>query len=189
MNLVFAVYCIQKINISVVRLVRILAVRRRDALDLKVFIFVFKTLEINFIIVILFVYMSLRGALLFFATKQSRLTFKRLQCDGVSVNDIYFAGKTSALDKTSVPNFKGINWFLLFGSMLVGALIAIPIIGSNVLKYLDPGAGSFLIQTIMSVTACSICGIPLAIIGAVVYLLTKRGKKDPQSDSTNESNS
>ena len=189
MNLVFAVYCIQKINISVVRLVRILAVRRRDALDLKVFIFVFKTLEINFIIVILFVYMSLRGALLFFATKQSRLTFKRLQCDGVSVNDIYFARKTSALNKTSVSNFKGINRFLLFGSVLVGALIATPLIGSNVLKYLDPGSGSFIIQTILSATACSMCAMPLAVLGAVIYFLTKRAKNNPQSGSEDESNS
>lgn len=189
MNLVFAVYCIQKINISDVRLVRILAVRRRNVLDLKVFIFVFKTLEINFIIVILFVFMSLRGALFFFATKQSRLTFKRLQCDGVSVNDIYFERKISALDKTSVYNFKGITQFLLFGSALVGAFIAIPIIGSNVLKYLDPGAGSFIIQTILSATACSMCAMPLAVLGAVIYYLTKRAKNNPQSGSEDESNS
>lgn len=105
------------------------------------------------------------------------------------MNDYFFEGKTSTLDKVSVFNFKGINLFSIFGSMLIGALIAIPIIGSNVLKYLDPGAGSLLIQTLMSVTTCSICGIPIAIIGAVVYFLTKKGKKNTQPDSANESNS
>ncbi|MFN8388402.1 MAG: hypothetical protein U0V48_18675 [Anaerolineales bacterium] len=105
------------------------------------------------------------------------------------MNDIYFARKTSALNKTSVSNFKGINRFLLFGSVLVGALIATPLIGSNVLKYLDPGSGSFIIQTILSATACSMCAMPLAVLGAVIYYLTKRAKNNPQSGSEDESNS
>ena len=90
------------------------------------------------------------------------------------MNDFFFDRNTSALDKPSAYNFKGINHLLVFGSMLIGVLIAIPIIGSNVMKYLDPGSGSFLIQ----LTTCSICGIPLAMIGAVIYYLTKKGKKD-----------
>lgn len=105
------------------------------------------------------------------------------------MNNFFFEGKTSLLDKVSFPNFKVTNLFPIFGSVLIGVLIVIPIIGSNVMKYLDPGSGSFLLQTLMSVTTCSICGIPLTIIGTVVYFLTKKGKKNTQSDSTNESNS
>ena len=105
------------------------------------------------------------------------------------MNEFFFEGSTSTLGKLNVSNFKGTNLFPILGSVLIGAFIAAPIIGSNVLKYLDPGAGSFIIQALMSVTTCSICGIPLAIVGAVVYFLTKKGKKNTQSDSSNESNS
>lgn len=105
------------------------------------------------------------------------------------MNELFFANKTSPLHKLIVPNFREINLFPIFGIVVVSAIITVPIIGSNVLKYLDPGAGSFLIQTLMSVTTCSICGIPIAIVGAVVYFLTKKGKKNTQSDSANKSNS
>jgi hypothetical protein len=108
---------------------------------------------------------------------------------GASMNEYFFEGKTSTQDKVGVYDFKIIKLFPIFGIVLISALIAIPLIESNVLKYLDPGSGSFLIQTLMSLTTCSICGIPLVIIGAVVYFLTKNRKKNTQSDSINEFNS
>jgi hypothetical protein len=98
------------------------------------------------------------------------------------MNAHFFEGKAYEQEKTSVNGFK----FSILKIMLICALITISLIESNVLKYLDPGSGSVLIQTILG---CSICGIPLAIIGAVVYFFTKNRKKNTQSDSTKESNS
>ncbi|MCE9645360.1 MAG: hypothetical protein K8S20_05115 [Chloroflexi bacterium] len=87
--------------------------------------------------------------------------------------------------KTNVNNIK----LQLFKILLICILITVPIIGSNVLKYLDPGSGSMLIQTIMGMSSCAICGIPVAIIGAVVYFFTKKKNSNSQSDSTKETDS
>ena len=101
------------------------------------------------------------------------------------MNAHFFEGKTYEPEKTGVNGLK----FPMLKIVLICALITISLIESNVLKYLDPGSGSFLIQTIFGLTTCSICGIPLAIIGAVVYFVTKNRKKNTKSDSTKESNS
>ncbi|MCC6301078.1 MAG: hypothetical protein IT314_17450 [Anaerolineales bacterium] len=58
---------------------------------------------------------------------------------------------------------------ILLTCILLAALVTMP----NVLKYLDPGAGSFLLQAVMGITSCTICGIPVALIGALIYYFTK----------------
>jgi hypothetical protein len=89
---------------------------------------------------------------------------------------IYNQAKTSAND-IKFPTFK---------ILLICILIAVLLLESNLLKYLDPGSGSFLIQTLMGMSSCAICGIPVAIVGAVVYFFTKKRKNNSQSDSTKE---
>jgi hypothetical protein len=79
---------------------------------------------------------------------------------------------------------------ILLGVVLFFALVTFLFIAPNVLKYLDPGSGSFLIQLLIGgASSCAICGIPIAIIGAVIYFFTKNRRKQTQSDSTNESDS
>jgi hypothetical protein len=52
--------------------------------------------------------------------------------------------------------------------------------------YLDPGAGSFLIQLLIG--ACTFCGTPAAAIVAIIAFFRYRGKKSKeQTSSTNES--
>lgn len=84
------------------------------------------------------------------------------------MNAHFFEDKTYEKEKTGLNGFK----ISILKIVLISTLITIALIESNVLKYLDPGSGSMLIQTIQALTACSICGIPLAIIGTVVYYLT-----------------
>ena len=100
------------------------------------------------------------------------------------MNVKFFEGRNYKQEKTSAKDIK----FPTLKILLICILITVLLIESNVLKYLDPGSGSFLIQLILG-PACAICGIPAAIIGAVVYFFTKKRKNNSQSDSTKESGS
>ena len=52
--------------------------------------------------------------------------------------------------------------------------------------YLDPGAGSFLIQLLIA--ACMFCGTPAAAIASIVALIRYLGKKSKeQTSSTDDS--
>jgi hypothetical protein len=97
------------------------------------------------------------------------------------MNASLFSGKKYSQEKTN--DFK----FLALKILLFSTLITVPLIESNSLKYLDPGSGSMIFQTIFGLSQCAICGIPVAIIGAVIYFFRKKKKNDSQSDSTKES--
>lgn len=91
------------------------------------------------------------------------------------MNTHLFENKTYERERIVVNDFK----LPILRNVLICTLMTVLLIEANVLKYLDPGSGSLLIQTmIFGLTSCSICGIPLAIIGGVVYFLTKNRKKN-----------
>jgi hypothetical protein len=111
----------------------------------------------------------------------------RIKSKGVFMNAKLFESRNYNQAKTSANEIK----FPTIEILLICILITVPLIGSNVLKYLDPGSGSLLLQTIMGMgmSSCAICGLPVAIIGAVVYFFKKKRNNNSQSDSTKESSS
>jgi hypothetical protein len=48
--------------------------------------------------------------------------------------------------------------------------------------YLDPGAGSFLIQLLIG--ACAFCGTPAAAIAAIVAFFRYQGKKSKEQNES-----
>lgn len=96
------------------------------------------------------------------------------------MNAKVFARNNYYQEKMSATSFK----LLILSILLIFILVTTPPIGSNVLKYLDPGSGSLLLQTILGMSQCAICGLPVAAIGAVIYYFTKKRKNKPSSDTT-----